>query len=314
MVRWRTSMAAVTTSATPLLPVPDRPATGRRAWALAGGAAAMVMVGGSTAVSGVLADAPLFTAQAVRYALACVLLLGFVRVAGRRVVRPRGTEWAWLAGVTVAGLVVFNIALVLGAEHAEPAVFGVAVASVPLVLVLLGPLLDGHRPGVSVWVAAGVVTVGAGLVQGLGESDGVGLLLAVLVLACEAGFTLFAVPVLGRLGAWSVSVHTTWLAVVAFAVLGVVIEGPGAVWALTAGDWVAVGYLAVGVTALAFVLWYSCVGRVGAGRAGLLTGVAPVAAAATGVLLGRPLPGPLVWLGIGVVVAGLVLGLRSARP
>jgi len=59
----------------------------------------------------------------------------------------------------------------------------------------------------------------------------------------------------------------------------------------------------VAVTAVAFVLWYSSVGRLGASRAGLLTGVAPVAAAATGVLLGGPAPRPLVWAGIAVVAA-----------
>ena len=60
------------------------------------------------------------------------------------------------------------------------------------------------------------------------------------------------------------------------------------------------------------MLWYSCVARLGAGRAGLLTGVAPVAAAAAGVALGAPVPRLLVWVGIAVVVAGLAVGL-SAR-
>jgi drug/metabolite transporter (DMT)-like permease len=59
------------------------------------------------------------------------------------------------------------------------------------------------------------------------------------------------------------------------------------------------------------VLWYSSVQTLGAGRAGLLTGVAPIAAAATGVVLGGPAPRPLVWVGIACVAAGLALGLRS---
>ncbi len=40
----------------------------------------MVFVGGSVAVSGVLADAPLFTVQALRYAVACLLLLAYARL------------------------------------------------------------------------------------------------------------------------------------------------------------------------------------------------------------------------------------------
>jgi drug/metabolite transporter (DMT)-like permease len=58
-------------------------------------------------------------------------------------------------------------------------------------------------------------------------------------------------------------------------------------------------------------MWYSSVRRLGAGQAGLFTGVAPVAAAVTGILLGGPDPRPLVWIGIVVVAIGLAQGLRN---
>jgi len=280
---------------------------------VAAGALAMVCVGGSVTVSSVLVDAPLSTVQAVRYALACLLLLAFARVSRRRLLRPRGVEWFWLLGVAVTGLVVFNVALVRGARHAEPAVLGVAVACVPLVLAVVGPVLEGRRPRPVVLAAALVVTCGAAMVQGLGRSDAVGLVWAGVVLVCEAGFTLLAVPVLARHSPWGVSVHTTWIAAVVFAVLGVATEGPAAVADLRSQDVLAIGYLAVAVTAVAFVLWYSSVRRLGAGRAGLLTGVAPVAAAASGIALGASAPRPEVWLGIAVVAAGLVLGLHTGR-
>jgi drug/metabolite transporter (DMT)-like permease len=74
-------------------------------------------------------------------------------------------------------------------------------------------------------------------------------------------------------------------------------------------------YLAVAVTAVAFVLWYTCVERLGSARAGLLTGIAPIAAATTGIVLGGPIPGVLVWLGVAVVAGGLAFGLQpSTRP
>jgi drug/metabolite transporter (DMT)-like permease len=277
------------------------------------GATGMICVGGSVAVSGLLSAAPLLTAQAVRYAVACLLLLGFARLGHRRVAVPKGIEWGWLFGITVAGLFIFNIALVAGGRHAEPAVLGVAVACVPLVLAVVGPLQQGRRPSPVVLFAALVVTAGAALVQGVGRSDGTGLLWALVVFGCEAGFTLFAVPVLGRHGPWGVSIHTTWMAAILFAVTGVVHEGPAAVSRLTGRELLAVGYLAVAVTALAFILWYHSVGRLGAAQAGLLTGVAPVAAAGSGVALGGPAPQPLVRVGIVIVSCGLAIGLRSTR-
>jgi drug/metabolite transporter (DMT)-like permease len=271
----------------------------------------MICVGGSVAVSSVLAGAPLLTAEAVRYAMACALLAVFARLTGHRVLLPRGAEWLWLSGIAATGLVVFNIALVQGSRHAEPAVLGVAVACVPSLLAVVGPLLEGSRPRAVVVAAGFVVTCGAVMVQGLGRSDAAGVAWAAVVFGCEAAFTLLAVPVLGRHGPWGVSVHSTWLAALIFAGLGLVREGPAAAWRLRGADWLAILFLAVAVTAVAFVLWYSSVGYLGPGRAGLLTGVAPAAAAVSGVLLGAPAPRPLVWAGIAVVVGGLALGLRA---
>ena len=100
----------------------------------------MTCVGGSVAVSGVLSRAPVFTAEALRYTAACLILLGLARLTGRRLAMPRGVEWAWLSGIAATGLVLFNVALVAGSRHAEPAVLGVAVACVPSMLAVIGPL------------------------------------------------------------------------------------------------------------------------------------------------------------------------------
>ncbi|MGW0875954.1 DMT family transporter [Streptomyces sp. NPDC002740] len=274
------------------------------------GMVGMTLVGSSVTVSHTLVDAPLFTAQAVRYAAATAILVVLARLAGARPTWPRGREWLWLTGLAVTGLVLFNVAVVRGVAHAEPAVVAVAVACVPLVLGVVGPLLERRRPSGQVLWAAPVVMTGAVLVVGTGRTDAVGVAWAALTLGCEAAFTLLAVPVLPRHTPWGVSVHATWLGGALLAVLGVAHEGPSAARELSGAQWAAVGYLALMVTAAAFVLWYSTVRSVGAGRAGLLTGIAPLAAAAVGTVTGAGVPGPSVWLGIAVVIAGLVGGLR----
>jgi drug/metabolite transporter (DMT)-like permease len=135
----------------------------------------------------------------------------------------------------------------------------------------------------------------------------------VLALLCEAGFTLLAVPVLGRHGPWGVSVHAVWMAALILAVLGLATEGPGAALRITATEWAAIGYLAALVTVLAFLLWYSAVAALGSGRAALLTGIAPISAAVGGALLGAGVPGAPVWAGMLVVIGGLVLGIGGRR-
>ncbi|MFF4849678.1 EamA family transporter [Streptomyces sp. NPDC001194] len=279
---------------------------------LAPGALGMVLVGSSVTVSRSLVDAPLFATQAVRYAAAALLLLALARAARVPVLRPRGREWLWLAGIAAAGLVLFNVAVVRGVAHAEPAVVAVAVASAPVLLGVLGPLLEGRRPSRRILVAALVVVAGAVLVEGTGRTDAAGVAWAALALACEAAFTLLAVPVLRRHGPWGVSVHAVSLGAVMLVVLMLIAERPADLLALGPARWAATGYLAVMVTAVAFLLWYRTVAAVGAGRAGLLTGVAPLAAAAIGALSGGGIPGPPVWLGLVVVVTGLALGLTVA--
>ena len=98
-------------------------------------------------------------------------------------------------------------------------------------------------------------------------------------------------------------------------VLGLVTEGPAAAARLTPSDFAAVAYLAVLVTVVAFVLWYSTVAALGPARAGVLTGIAPVSAALTGMATGSRAPSLAMWAGIAVVMAGLAAGLWSrARP
>ncbi|WP_166902917.1 DMT family transporter [Mycobacterium sp. DL440] len=286
------------------------------------GALGMTFVGGSVAVSGALADAPLHTAQALRYGIACVLLLAWARCTGQPLRRPRGSDWFWLLSVTGSGLMLFNVALVYGSRHAEPAVLAVAVACVPVALATMGPLLEGHQPRSRVLAAAVVVSVGAVVVEGLGHADAIGLFWAAVVFACEAGFTLLAVPVLSSHGPAGVSVHTTWMAAVMFGVLALTTEGWRAASSFDVGEILSIGYLAVCVTAVAFVLWYTCVRALGAGRAGLLTGVAPIAAAVIGIPVTGTFPAAPVWTGIGLIACGVMLGFsedptrddRAVRP
>jgi len=278
------------------------------------GAAGMCFVGSSVSISHALVDAPLFTAQALRYGLATMLLLAVVRLVGVRVTRPYGVEWLWLGGVAATGLVLFNVAVVRGVEHAEPAVIAVAVAGAPVLIGVAGPLLERRVPHPRAAAAAVVVTAGSVLVVGTGATDATGVAWAAGALGCEAAFTLLAIPVLRRHTAWGVSMHTMWIATVMLVGLALLSEGSRAVFRLDTAELAATGYLAVVVTTVAFVLWYSTVAGIGSDRAALLCGLAPVAAALVGIATTGHAPTRPVWAGIAVVMVGLVVGLRTPAP
>src|SRR5215469_1550948 len=208
------------------MPTPTPPGRARLV-SLITGMAGMTLVGGSVGVSRTLTGAPLLSAQAIRYAVAVAVLLAVARLVRVPILRPRGREWLWLAGIAATGLVLFNVAIVRGVAHAEPAVIAVAVACVPVLLALIGPLAEHQAPSRKILLAALVVTGGSVLVEGAGRTDAIGVAWAAVVLLCESAFTLLAVPVLPRHGAWGVSVHSAWIGALMLIVLGGVTEGPG---------------------------------------------------------------------------------------
>ncbi len=60
-------------------------------------------------------------------------------------------------------------------------------------------------------------------------------------------------------------------------------------------------------------VWYFTVNELGAARAGLFTGVAPISAAFIGVAMGKVMPDAFVWLGMIIILIGLTVGLSSRR-
>jgi drug/metabolite transporter (DMT)-like permease len=288
----------------------------RRSMGVLGASLAMLAVGAGVAVSAALTDYPVFGAQAVRYAAASVLL-GVVALALKRTIPlPRRSEWPWLVGVALSGLVLFNIAVIRSVEHAEPAATAVIIGAVPLVLVMADSVRLRRRPSSLLVVGATLVVLGAALVQGGGRTTLEGLAWATVALGCEAAFTLLAVPVLARLGAIGVSFHTTWMAALLLGALALVVDGSGSLPAMDGGEIFAVAFLAVVVTAVAFLLWYSAVEGLGPGTAGLFAGLMPVAAALSGVVPGLTTVTPVVIGGSVLVGLGISVGLLAptTRP
>jgi drug/metabolite transporter (DMT)-like permease len=162
-------------------------------------------------------------------------------------------------------------------------------------------------------VAALIVVAGTVLTSGFGRADLAGVLCALGALACEACFSLLALPLLVRLGPIRVSAYTAAVAVPMLLATGTVVTAADLFRVPSAAESAGLLYLAVVVSAGAFLLWYGALPRLGADRAGLFAGMVPIGAIVTSVVLGFGLPDPAEILGAAVVVAGLSIGLRPAR-
>ncbi|GAA5084130.1 DMT family transporter [Thermocatellispora tengchongensis] len=272
-------------------------------------ASAMFLVGTLAGVSGLIQDYPVYGGQAVRYAVAAVILLVTARVLGLRFVRLTAREGALLTALTLLGLVAFNVCVIEATRHAGPSLAGTVLATVPLALALLG----GRRPAPLVVAGAVIVVAGATLATGLGSGNLPGLLWSLGALACEVSFSLLALPLLPKLGAVRVSAYTTALAVPLLAALALLLDGAEALRVPTAPEALGLAYLSLIVTTIAFFMWYSALPRLGADVAGLFAGLIPVGAITTGVVLGLATPTAADLAGAGLVIAGILTGLYGGR-
>jgi drug/metabolite transporter (DMT)-like permease len=278
---------------------------------MAGAGAAMSLVGTLTAVSATISGYPVFGGQAARYAVAALVLLAVARLAGGPARRPSVRDWLLLAALAATGLVAFNVCIVLATRDTSPATIGTVIATVPIVLAVVGPLMDGRRPAPAIIAAACVVAAGAALANGLGGGGARGLLLSLGALAGEVGFSLLAVPLLPRLGPLRVSAYSAALAVPMLLAVGLVADGTALLRVPTPGELAGFAYLSIIVTTIAFLLWYDAIGRLGADRAGLCAGLIPISAVVTTVALGLERPQPADLAGAALVAAGVVVGLRA---
>jgi drug/metabolite transporter (DMT)-like permease len=273
-------------------------------------ATALALVGSLVAASDIVESYPLPAGQALRYALAGLALLV---VARGRLPRLAPRELAGMVALSATGLVLFNLFVVEGVRETDPATIGVIVGCVPVVLAFAGPLLESRPVSVRVVAAAVVVAAGAAGVQWAGGGMSTkGLLLALGALACEAGFSLLAIPHLSRLGPLGVSAYACLFAVPLLAVWGLIVDGP-TVPLPDADQAAAIAYLALGVTVFGFICWYSAVGLLGVERAGLFSGVLPVSALVVSAVLGVAEITPERLLAVAVVALGVTLGVGRER-
>ncbi|HEX4704087.1 MAG TPA: EamA family transporter [Pseudonocardiaceae bacterium] len=282
-----------------------------RAAAVASGALATVLVGVSVPVTGLLAQYPLLSGQAIRYAIGALALYVWLRGSGRRLRRPSRRDLLGLAGMIGAGMLGFNAAQLTAQRYAEPGFVAAVLGGGPLILALLAPALRGRRPALGVVLGALVVVFGVVVLSGGGSWHGPGLLLSILTLLGEVTFTLSGAGVTERLGIVETCVLACGAAAVIGAVLSTVSAGPAA-WPIpTVTQIVALLVLGVLVTAVAFCCWYVCVSAVGADRAGILSGLMPLSGLVTSVLLNAQTLTVLSIVGALLVGAGCAIGLRG---
>lgn len=253
-------------------------------------------------------DRPLFAGVMRILPIGLLLLLWHRRL-------PRGSWW-WRSAVLGTLTMGLFVALLFVAATRLPSGLGSTMTAVaPLMTIALAWGILRERATTATVVASLVGALGVFLLvlqgDGTGHVDLVGLLASVgAVTSASAGFVLTK--------RWSadgrVLVVTTWQLVAGGLVLlpfALLVEGPPP--ALPLSGWLALAYLGIVGSGVAYVAWFKGLASMSAGAVAVIGLLNPVSGTVLGVaLLGEPF-GPVHLLGMLLVLGSVVLAQPQVR-
>lgn len=269
----------------------------------------------------VLDDVPPATLAFLRVAVGALVLLPLAARRGMRVPATRGDRWR-IAGMGLFGFAGAFILSHWGIARSTATNAALLITIEPLTLVLLGPLLLGERLTRREAVGAALAMTGAMLVvvngvPGLTEQVAPhwrGDLLLMCAGVAYASYSLLGREVLGRLPSLPVTARSIVWAVPALAPLAALEwwDGRRPVWSASAI--VGTLYLAIVITALAYLAWNWGLERVTAPRAAIFLNVQPVVGVSLGMLVMGDPASPFTAAGGVLVLVGLYATVRPAGP
>lgn len=247
-----------------------------------------------------------------RTAIGTLILMPIVIArGGLRALRGKWVPLLAFAALEIAGPWFF---LSSAEQHISSSLAALLISSTPLLGVLIAPLF-GNREGFGLMGVAGLALglVGVAAIVGLDFSASDATALAQMALVA-LGYAL-GPAVLRRylIGVPSVSVMGVSLAVcaVAYAPLAAM-SWPKAM--PTASVFASVGVLGVICTALAFLLFYLLIEKIGPVRATVITYINPAVAALVGITILHETFTAGMGVGFALVLAGSVLATRRRAP
>lgn len=278
---------------------------------------ACALIWGTTwyAIRASIAAYPTYVALALRFAIAVVILLPMAARVGPW---PRGRVWGWLALAGVLDAAGYLL-VYLGEERVPGAVAAVVCGTQPLMLALLltvariEPLTRRHLAGAVISIGGVVVMFLDRLTVSPHQAAGVAMVAASVVVV-----TLYSTIMKRKAGREHGLVATTiFLAVTALA-LGIVavVAGQPPPWPPPPRATVALLYLAVVGSVIAFRIYFWLLGKTSLQVTSTLALVFPLVAIAVDAVLEHELPlSPRAYLGAAIALAGLAVSLvRRARP
>jgi len=260
---------------------------------------------------------------ALRFDIAAVLLLGYVLLTRERaewLPKTRGDIYAILAaGIFAIGLA--NGLLFVGQGTVSSGVAAILFALVPIFAPLFASLLLSDEQLSTTGIVGTLLgLVGVGMVMEITPATVLQLFDggAILVLGGAVSLALGTVLIRRSAASLSSTVRTAWALPVSAVVchaLSIAVGESTATAEWTLGALVALGYLSIFAGAIAYIMYFDLLDKVGATQSSLVFYASPLVATLGGwLLLGESLSMTTV-TGFGVVIAGfVVIGSETLVP
>jgi drug/metabolite transporter (DMT)-like permease len=249
--------------------------------------------------------------NAMRFAIASLLVLAVLRARGELSL-PQRRDVPRVLALGLLGNVFYQMCFILGLSRTDAGHASLILALTPIMTAFLSMLTGHERPGPRTWGGASLSILGIALVSGANfRVQGTAALLgdAILVTGCVswAVYTVGARPIVRRYGSVRTTAWTMWTGAVGLIALGIP--------SLLRQDWDAVGPAAWGglafsatfAIALAYLIWYRGVERIGNTRTAIFSNLTPIVALFAGVVLLNEAPSALALAGAALTLSGVMI-------
>jgi drug/metabolite transporter (DMT)-like permease len=255
----------------------------------------------------------------LRFLIASLIVWAILRSRGPLRFPERG-DLPRLVLLGVVGNVAYQLCFILGLDRTQAGNASLMLALTPVFTAFLSSRLGHERLARRAWLGAGLSVVGVGLVSGaslrhLGTLETLaGDLILVAAAAIWSLYTVGSQPLIARYGSIEVTVWTLWAGGVVLFLIGLP--------SLARQDWGEVGvpewgglvFSACFAIALAYLIWYRGVERIGNARTAAFSNLTPVVALLVGLLwLGEAVT-LLSVAGAGLTLTGVMLVRAAPGP
>ncbi len=252
-----------------------------------------------------------------RFAIGVLLLVAIVRARKKRLV-PARHLWGRLAVMGFIGIFVHQMLQAHALTLTSAVNTGWLIGLTPIWSAVLAALILKERFGVTKTLGLAVGFLGAALVVTQGRLESVQLVPStrgdLLVLASTVNWGVYTVlsrPLLDKLDALEFTVSSMFLGWIMLSPLFVLDSGWRQYAALTDAGWIAVLFLGVACSGIAYLLWYAAVARLETSQVASFLYLEPlVTAVGAALLLNEPVR-PVTVIGGLLLLGGVMLVQRA---